>query len=113
VVAIYGGYFGAGIGILMLTALAIIGPADIHRMNGIKTILAACINGVSVFVFVAEGKVVWRYGLAMAVAGIAGGFCGAHYGRQLPRSAVRWFVIVMGLTISAVQFAKQLGHALW
>jgi uncharacterized protein len=113
VVAIYGGYFGAGIGILMLTALAFICPADIHRMNAIKTFLAACINGVSVVVFVAEGKVVWRYGLIMALAGIAGGFCGAHYGRQLPRSAVRWFVILIGFAISAVQFAKQLGHPLW
>jgi uncharacterized protein len=107
VVAIYGGYFGAGIGILMLTALAFVVPGDIHRLNGLKTFLAACINGVSVLVFLAEGKVVWSYGLTMALAGIAGGFCGAHFGRRLPTAAVRWFVIVMGLTISAVQFAKQ------
>jgi uncharacterized membrane protein YfcA len=109
-VAVYGGYFGAGIGILMLTALAFIVPGDIHRLNGLKTFLAACINGVSVLVFLAEGKVVWSYGLAMAVAGIAGGFCGAHFGRRLPTAAVRWFVIVVGLTISAVQFAKQFTH---
>jgi uncharacterized membrane protein YfcA len=107
-VAVYGGYFGAGIGILMLTALAFICPGDIHRMNALKTLLAACINGVSVVVFVAEGKVVWRYGLVMALAGIAGGFCGAHFGRQLPRAAVRWFVVLIGLAITAFQFAKQL-----
>jgi uncharacterized membrane protein YfcA len=107
VVAVYGGYFGAGIGILMLTALAFIVPGDIHRLNGLKTFLAACINGVSVLVFLGEGKVVLSYGLAMALAGIAGGFCGAHFGRRLPTAAVRWFVIAIGLAISAVQFAKQ------
>jgi uncharacterized membrane protein YfcA len=108
VVGVYGGYFGAGIGILMLTALAFICASDIHRLNAIKTILAACINGVSVFVFVAEGKVVWRYGLIMAASGIAGGFCGAHFGRQLPKTAVRWFVVFIGLAITVSQFAKQL-----
>ncbi len=106
-VAIYGGYFGAGIGILMLTALSFMCPGDIHRMNAIKTFLAACINGVSVIVFVAQGKVVWHYGLIMAAAGIAGGFCGAHFGRLLPSRAVRWFVIFVGLAITAFQFAKQ------
>jgi uncharacterized membrane protein YfcA len=106
-VAIYGGYFGAGIGILMLTALAFIVPGDIHHLNGLKTFLAACINGISVVVFLAEGKVVWSYGLAMALAGIAGGYYGAHFGRRLPTAAVRWFVVIVGLTISAVQFAKQ------
>jgi len=107
-VAVYGGYFGAGIGILMLTSLSFICPADIHRMNALKTLLAACINGTSVLVFVAGGKVVWSYGLLMAVAGIAGGFCGAHFGRRLPKAVVRWFVIVIGLSIAAYQFAKQL-----
>ncbi len=107
-VAVYGGYFGAGIGILMLTALAFICPGDIHRMNALKTFLAACINGVSVLVFVADGKVVWRYGFIMAAAGIVGGYCGAHFGRRLPRAAVRWFVVFTGLAITAMQFARQL-----
>jgi uncharacterized protein len=107
VVAIYGGYFGAGIGILMLTALAFICPPDIHRMNAIKTFLAACINGVSVLIFIAQGKVVWRFGLVMALAGIVGGYFGAHFGRQLPKAAVRWFVVFIGLAITAFQFAKQ------
>ncbi len=107
-VAVYGGYFGAGIGILMLAALAFIAPADIHRLNAVKTFLAACINGVAVFVFVAGGKVVWSYGLVMAAAGLAGGFCGAHFGRRLPPAAVRWFVVVAGLAITAHQFARRL-----
>jgi uncharacterized membrane protein YfcA len=107
-VAVYGGYFGAGIGILMLTALAFIAPGNIHRLNAVKTFLAACINGVAVFIFVAGGKVVWGYGLTMAVAGLAGGFCGAHFGRRLPPAAVRWFVVAAGLALTAHQFARRL-----
>jgi uncharacterized membrane protein YfcA len=108
-VAVYGGYFGAGIGILMLTSLAFMGLGDIHRMNAVKTFLAACINGVSIVVFVAGGRIAWHFGLSMAVAGILGGFCGAHYGRLLPRLAVRWFVIAVGLALSAYYFARQAG----
>src|SRR5262249_38416430 len=73
-VAISGGYFGAGIGIIMLSSLAVLGLADIHQMNGIKAVLAACINSASIAVFVADGKVVWGYALVMAAAAIAGGY---------------------------------------
>jgi uncharacterized membrane protein YfcA len=103
-VGVYGGYFGAGIGILMLSSLSLMGLGDIHRMNAVKTLLAALMNGVSVFVFVAEDKVEWRYAAVMALAAIAGGYLGAHYGRRLPRAAVRWFVIAIGLGLSAKYF---------
>src|SRR5262249_32049242 len=73
-VAVYGGYFGAGIGILMLSTLGLMGVSDIHRMNALKVLLAAFINGVSVAVFVAEQKVEWRYAAVMAVAAITGGY---------------------------------------
>ena len=76
-VAVYGGYFGAGIGILMLTSLGFMGMGDIHRMNAVKTILAAVINGVSIVVFVVDDKVDWRYAPVMAVASILGGYYGA------------------------------------
>ena len=81
-VAIYGGYFGAGIGILMLSALSLMGFEDIHRMNALKTLLAAVINTVSVALFIAYGKVVWHFGLVMAVAAIAGGYAGAAGARH-------------------------------
>lgn len=105
-VAVYGGYFGAGIGILMLSSLALMGLGDIHRMNGLKTILAALINGVSVVIFVLDDKVVWSYALAMAGAAIVGGLAGAHLGRLLPRVVVRWFVILVGLSLAGYYFAK-------
>ncbi|CAN5398013.1 sulfite exporter TauE/SafE family protein [soil metagenome] len=108
-VAIYGGYFGAGIGILMLSALSLMGFDDIHKMNALKTLLAAVINTVSVLLFIGFGKVVWEYGLVMAVAAIAGGYAGASSARRMNRAVVRWIVIGIGLTLSAYYFAKQVG----
>jgi len=108
-VAIYGGYFGAGVGILMLSALSLMGFTDIHRMNALKTFLAACINTVAVLLFIACDKVVWPYALTMAVAAIIGGYFGAIGARRMNRTAVRWIVIAIGLSLSAYYFAKQFG----
>ena len=105
-VSVYGGYFGAGIGILMLSALGLMGLHDIHQMNAVKTVLAAVINGVSVVVFVFVGRIEWRFALVMAIAAIAGGFAGAHFGRRLPRALVRWTVIVLGFGLAAYYFWK-------
>lgn len=105
-VAVYGGYFGAGIGILMLSALALMGLADMHRMNAAKTFLAACINAMSALVFVVQGIVDWRLAPVMAVASIAGGYLGAHYGRRLPKALIRWGVILLGFALAAKFFAE-------
>jgi uncharacterized membrane protein YfcA len=106
-IAVYGGYFGAGIGILMLSALGFMGLGDIHQMNAVKTVLAACINALSVVVFAAELKVVWPLAMTMALAAIVGGFLGAHYGRRLPRPLVRWTVIAIGFGLAGKYFYEQ------
>jgi uncharacterized protein len=106
VVGIYGGYFGAGIGILMLSALAMMGLSDIHAMNGLKALLGSCINGSAVAIFILKGNVEWRYALPMAVAGCIGSFVAAHYSRKLPRSLVRGFVIVIGFTLATYFFLR-------
>ena len=106
-VAIYGGYFGAGIGILMLSSLSFMGIADIHRTNALKTILAAAINGMSVILFAWKGMVVWSLALPMMIGAIAGGYGAAFVGRRLPRWLVRWFVIAVGLVLSAYYVARQ------
>jgi uncharacterized membrane protein YfcA len=108
-VAVYGGYFGAGIGILMLTALGFMGVGDIHRMNAVKTFLAVLINGASVIVFVWDGLVVWKYALAMAGAAILGGYTGARVARRLPGHYVRYAVIVIGFGLSAYYFIREYG----
>lgn len=99
-VAVYGGYFGAGIGILMLTALAIMGLHDIHQMNALKTLLASVINGIAVVVFVSKGKVDWPLALSMAVSAIAGGYAGARVARRLDRNLVRRVVVFIGLSLA-------------
>jgi len=106
-VAIYGGYFGAGIGILMLSALALMGLSDIHRMNAIKTLLASVINGTSVVIFVATGKVHWPYALAMAVASTVGGYVGAHTARRFDKVVVRAIVVAIGFSLAGYYFYCQ------
>jgi uncharacterized membrane protein YfcA len=104
-IAIYGGYFGAGIGILMLSGLGLMGLTDIHQMNGLKAVLGTAINAVAVLVFVVEGKVHWPFALGMMVASLAGGYLAAHYGRQLAGRHIRWFVIAVGFFLAAYFFA--------
>ncbi len=106
VVALYGGYFGAGIGILMLAALGVMGVGDIHQMNAVKALLASAINGVSVVVFIIAGQVHWGMALAMMASAVTGGYVGAKYGKALPKAVVRWFVIVVGFGMSAWYFVK-------
>lgn len=109
-VALYGGYFGAGIGILMLSSLALMGSEDIHRMNVIKSLLASLINGTSVALFVWQQKVDWQLAFPMILAGIAGGFAGASYARKLNKTYIRYGVIVIGFLISTVYFYRIFGQ---
>lgn len=106
-VAIYGGYFGAGMGILMLAALGLIGMHDMHQMNGLKNLLAICINGVAAIYFALQGAVAWTHVVIMAVASILGGFAGARLAHRLGRKFVRGAVVVIGLTMTVVLFLKR------
>ena len=105
-VAVYGGYFGAGIGILMLSSLAFLGIADIHEMNSLKSVLASIINGVSALIFVLDGVVVWKYALPMMLFSVAGGYVGARIARKLKQNQVRAIVITIGLGVAAYSFYK-------
>lgn len=107
-IAIYGGYFGAGIGILMLTGLGFMGLSNIHQMNGLKAVLGTAINAVAVVIFVIEGKIVWLPALAMMATSVVGGYVAAHYSRQVPGKYVRWLVILVGFCLAAFYFWKQL-----
>src|SRR5258707_7065217 len=95
-VSIYGGYFGAGMGILMLAALGLIGLTDLHQMNGLKNLLAICINGVAAVYFIMTGSIRWNDALIMAAASIAGGDGGARPAQRLWREFVRTAVVVIG-----------------
>src|SRR5215470_1930190 len=106
VIATYGGYFGGGIGIMMLAFLALMGMENIHEMNALKTILQASINGVAVITFIVAGAVVWPQAIIMILGGIAGGFAGAYYARKLDQRLVRAFVILVGTGLTIYFFLK-------
>lgn len=105
-VALYGGYFGAGIGILMLSSLALMGVGDIHRMNALKSLFASAINGMSVVLFVGYGEVDWKFAVPMIVSAVVGGFVGASVARRLNKNVVRYSVIAIGLLLSSYYFAR-------
>jgi uncharacterized membrane protein YfcA len=112
VVGIYGGYFGAGIGILMLASLSLLGLTDIHQMNGLKNFLALSINGMAILAFVGwewlrhPGNVQWATVGIMAVAAILGGFFGSHMAHRVGRRTVRFIVIAVGFILTAWYFYK-------
>jgi uncharacterized membrane protein YfcA len=103
-VGIYGGYFGAGIGILMLSSLAFMGIHDIHEMNAVKNILAATMNGVSVVIFILAGVIVWKYAAIMAVAAIVGAYASARVARRVKANYVRAVVAMIGFLVAAWSF---------
>ncbi len=99
-IAVYGGYFGAGIGILTLAALGLIGLTDIHQMNGIKAIFTSFVNGVAAFQFALSGIIDWKFAAVMAVGSIFGGWAGAGMARRIGQKNVRRTVIAIGLTLT-------------
>ena len=106
VVAVYGGYFGGGVGILNLAMLAVIGMTDIHAMNALKVVLGGIINGVAVVTFIVKGAVVWKQGTVMILGALVGGYLGAHYAQKLPPAWIRGFVIVVGTGMTVYFFWK-------
>jgi uncharacterized membrane protein YfcA len=105
-IATYGGYFGGGIGILMLAMLALMGMENIHEMNALKTVLGSLINGVACWTFIANGVVRWPQAGVMVVGAILGGYFGAHFARKLNPAKVRQVVIGIGFIMTAVFLGK-------
>jgi uncharacterized membrane protein YfcA len=106
-VGIYGGYFGAGIGILMLAALSILGLSDIHEMNSLKVVFGGSINGIAAAYFIWARMVYWPDVLIMAVAAIVGGYGGAGVARKLGRTTVRRIVIAIGFGMAVSLFIRK------
>lgn len=105
-VAIYGGYFNGGLGIVLLALFSLWGMRDLNAMNGLKTGLSFVLSFISVVTFAVAGFVVWPEAIVMMIAATIGGYAGAPVARALPRSVVRAVVILVGATMSAVFFAR-------
>ncbi len=99
-IAIYGGFFGAGIGILTLAALQWMNLRDIHQMNALKTFFTSAINATAVFIFIASGIVVWKIGIIMIGGALLGGYFGAKFSLVLNPNIIRKFVIVVGFSLT-------------
>jgi uncharacterized protein len=105
-ISVYGGYFGGGMGIMMLAVLTLLGMTDIHRMNAVKNVLAALINGVAVVAFIVAGAVRWAPGVVMIAGGIGGGYAGARIARRVEAKYVRWLVLGVAWTMTIYFFVK-------
>ncbi len=105
-VALYGGYFGAGIGILMIGALTFISPGEIRHVVALKNFLNGWMRGVAVVVLVLGGNVNWKYGAPMAIGGLVGGYIGGIVSHRANRTVVRSIVIGIGLAVSGYYFWK-------
>ncbi|MBI3180764.1 MAG: sulfite exporter TauE/SafE family protein [Myxococcales bacterium] len=99
-IAAYGGYFGGGMGLMMLALFALLGMREVHRMNGLKSALAAAINGTAIVAFVAARAVAWAPAAVMVAGAVAGGFGGASLARQLDPRWVRAFVVLAGVSLT-------------
>lgn len=106
-VAVYGGYFGAGIGILMLASLGFIGLANIFEMNALKTVLGSLINLVASLWFIWAGLIDWPRTGVMAASAVFGYYVGSHYSQRIPQPRVRQLITAIGFILSVAMFYKQ------
>ena len=109
-VSIYGGYFGAGIGILMLATLGFIGMHNIYEMNTLKTILGSLLNLVAAIWFIGAGLIDWPRTGVMTIGAVIGYYLGSHYSQRIPQARVRQIITAIGFIISGVIFYKQFGR---
>ncbi len=105
-VAIYGGYFGAGMSIMMLSVLGVLGMTDILQMSALTSFYGLCVNGIAALIFISAGMISWQYVVPMAISAAIGGYGAAGVARKIGRVAVRRFVVTVGFTISVVMLIR-------
>ncbi|MCH7227414.1 sulfite exporter TauE/SafE family protein [Haloferula sp. A504] len=106
-VAVYGGYFGAGIGIMMLAGLGLLGIRDLNRMNALKNLLALLCNTAAMGFFLVSGSFDLRLAVILLVGSVPGYFLGAHFAQRVPAKIVRFIVAAIGIGIAVSLLAKQ------
>jgi uncharacterized membrane protein YfcA len=104
IIALYGGYFGGGMGILMLATFSLMGFSSLLQMNALKSYLGAIINGMAVVIFIAMNQIFWTQALIMVAAAIIGGYLGAFLGTKVPQKYLHWFIISVGMFFSVYFF---------
>jgi uncharacterized membrane protein YfcA len=105
-IATYGGYFGGGMGILMLACWSLLALGDVHAQNALRTVLSVAINGVALIAFTTKGVIAWPEGLVMVAGSAAGGFAGAKLATRLPARVLRRLVVALAWTVTALFFLR-------
>lgn len=106
-IAIYGGFFGAGMGILLLALFSLMGMHSIHEMNALRSCSGLCANIIAIILFGSHGIIIWQDAAIMAIGGIIGGYFGAYYALRLPQIWSRNAVITIGWCMTIYFFWKQ------
>jgi uncharacterized membrane protein YfcA len=109
VAAVYGGYFGGGLGILVLTGIGLFGVRDVRRADGLKNLFILAIKGVAAACFVGAAVIAWRAAAVAAVGAVVGGYAAARFGRTLAPSNIRWAATGIGVAIATLMFVKLAG----
>jgi uncharacterized membrane protein YfcA len=106
VAAVYGSYFGAGLGVLLLAVLGILVADDLQRLNALKGLLSLLINVVGVFVFLFSDKLAWRFVAVLAVGAFVGGTLGVSVARRLPEEMMRTGIVAVGIIVGVVMLVR-------
>ena len=104
--AVYGGFFGAGMGVMMLATLGLTQAGDYHRLNALKNMLSIVIAVVAILVFVSGGVVAWPQAIVMIPGVALGGYAGVWIAKRVPQGLVRGFVVAVGLLLAFYYFTK-------
>jgi len=105
-VGVYGGYFGAAQGVILLAALRFLIPDHLQRLNGLKNVMVGVANGIAAILFVIVAHVAWDAAALVAVGSISGAQLGARYGRRIPEQTLRWTVVTVGVIVAVVLVVK-------
>src|ERR1700744_4602152 len=105
-VGVYGGYFGAAQGVILIGALRFLIPDSLQRLNGLKNVMVGVANGIAAILFIVVAHVAWEAAALLAVGAIVGAQLGARYGRRIPDQTLRWTVVTVGVAVAIVLFVK-------
>jgi len=106
-VSFYGGYFGAGMGILILLVLSLLGMKDLHLANGFKNMLAVAVKGIAILIFIVQGRVIWGVAIVLVVGATAGGWLAGHLIQKVDQAILRRGVVAMGLGMGTIMVVRQ------
>ncbi|BCX51147.1 MULTISPECIES: sulfite exporter TauE/SafE family protein [Comamonas] len=106
IVAIYGGYFNGGLGILLLALFGLLGQTSLNAMNGMKNLVSALLTAIAVVIYAVGGIVEWKLALVMMAAATLGGYLGARVARKIAPHVLRWGIVATGLVMAGLFFAK-------